>query len=79
MSDDLKTANIFVSFLNEKKKPVELIKELNAKVKFFKYNMGKMWKAKYMPNLSFYHDDSFSKAENITKLIKNIYVNRDIG
>tara|TARA_B100000029_G_scaffold511745_1_gene606605 strand:- start:158 stop:448 length:291 start_codon:yes stop_codon:yes gene_type:complete len=78
MTEDLKIANIFVSFLNEKKAPNTLITDLNSKVKFFKFHMGKMWKGKYMPDLAFYHDDSFSNAENITSLIKNIGEERGV-
>ena len=77
MTEDLKIANIFVSFLNEKKAPNTLITELNSKVKFFKFHMGKIWKAKFMPDLFFYHDDSFQNAENITNLLRKIAIKND--
>lgn len=77
LTDDLKIANVFVSFLNEKDKPKYLIEKLNQKVKFFKFHMGKIWKAKFMPDLFFYHDDSFQNAENITNLLRKIAIKND--
>ena len=73
VTDDLKIAKVYLSFL-ENKKPVEDVLEiLESKHKLIRYNVGLKLTLKYIPQLQFYYDDSIKHAQRIDDLIQKIY------
>ena len=75
VSDNLKFAKIYVSFLNNKINVGELLSIIISKKKLIRYYVSGRLKLKYIPELRFYYDDSFEYAENIDKLINKIHKN----
>ena len=75
VSDNLKFAKIYVSFLNNKINVSELLSIIISKKKLIRYYVSARLKLKYIPELRFYYDDSFEYAENIDKLINKIHKN----
>jgi ribosome-binding factor A len=73
VTDDLKIARVYLSFL-ENKKPVEDILEiLESKHNIIRRQMGLKLTLKYIPQLQFYYDDSIEHAQRINDLIQKIY------
>ena len=73
VTDDLKIAKVYLSFL-ENKKPVEDILEiLESKHNLIRHNVGSKLTLKYIPQLQFYYDDSIEHAQRIDDLIQKIY------
>jgi len=73
VTDDLKIAKIYISFLENKKTVDELMLILKDKKKMIRHYVGLELKLKYIPELRFYHDDTMQYAEKITKLINTIH------
>ena len=75
VTDDLKIAKVYLSFL-ENKKPIEdILKILKAKHKIIRHYMGLKLTLKYIPQLKFYYDDSIKHAQRINDLIQKIKTN----
>jgi ribosome-binding factor A len=73
VTDDLKIAKVYLSFL-ENKKPIEdVLKILKSKRNLIRHNVGLKLTLKYIPQFQFYYDDSIEHAQRIDDLIKNIY------
>ena len=73
VTDDLKIAKVYLSFL-ENKKPVEDVLEiLESKHNLIRHYMGLKLTLKYIPKLQFYYDDSIEHAQRIDDLIQKIY------
>ena len=73
VTDDLKIAKVYLSFL-ENKKPVEDVLEiLESKHNLIRHNMGLKLTLKYIPQLQFYYDDSIKHAQRIDDLIQKIH------
>ena len=73
MTDDLKIAKIYISFLENKKTVDELMLILKDKKKMIRHYVGLELKLKYIPELRFYHDDTMQYAEKINKIIYKIH------
>ena len=73
MTDDLKIAKIYISFLENKKTVDELIRVLKNKTKLIRYYVGLELNLKYIPELRFYYDDTMQYTEKINKLINTIH------
>jgi len=73
VTDDLKIAKIYISFLENKKTVDELIRVLKNKTKLIRYYVGLELNLKYIPELRFYYDDTMQYAEKINKLINTIH------
>ena len=73
MTDDLKIAKIYISFLENKKTVDELMLILKDKKKMIRHYVGLELKLKYIPELRFYHDDTMQYAEKINILINKIH------
>jgi len=73
VTDDMKIAKIYISFLENKKPVDELILILKNKKKLIRHYMGLELKLKYIPELRFYHDDTMQYAEKINILINKIH------
>ena len=73
VTDDLKIAKVYLSFL-ENKKPVEDVLEiLKSKHNLIRRHVGLKMTLKYIPQLQFYYDDSIKHAQRIDDLIQKIY------
>jgi ribosome-binding factor A len=73
VTDDLKIAKVYLSFL-ENKKPVEDVLEiLESKHNLIRRLVGFKLTLKYIPKLQFYYDDSIEHAQRIDDLIQKIY------
>ena len=73
MTDDMKMAKIYISFLENQKTIDELIRVLKDKTKLIRHYVGLELNLKYIPELRFYHDDTMQYAEKINKLINTIH------
>ena len=73
VTDDLKIAKVYLSFL-ENKKPIEDVLEiLESKKKLIRRYVGLKLTLKYIPQLKFFYDDSIEHAQRIDDLIQKIY------
>ena len=73
MTDDLKIAKVYLSFL-ENKKPIEQVLDIiKSKHNLIRYHVSLNITLKYTPQLKFYHDDTLGYAERINYLIKKIH------
>ena len=73
ITDDLKIAKVYLSFL-ENKKPVEdVLGILKIKHNIIRHHVGLKLTLKYIPQLQFYYDDSIEHAQRIDDLIQKIY------
>ena len=73
MTDDLKIAKIYISFLENKKRVDELMQNLIHNKKLIRHYIGLEMELKYIPELRFYHDDTMQYAEKINILINKIH------
>lgn len=76
-SPDLRNATVFVMPLggiNEK----EVVEGLNRNVKFIRGQLSKMVRMKYLPQLRFTSDYSFSEADHIEALLNSAHVAQDL-
>ena len=75
VTDDLKIAKVYLSFL-ENKKPIEdVLKILKSKHNLIRHNVGLKLTLKYIPKLQFYYDDSVKYAQRIDNLIQKMHNN----
>jgi len=72
MSPDLKLAKVYVSFIGNKEPADKCIDRLNYRKKHIRFMLAKQIKLKYMPELTFYHDDTMEYADKISRLFKEI-------
>ncbi|SVE19748.1 uncharacterized protein METZ01_LOCUS472602 [marine metagenome] len=73
VTDDMKIAKIYISFLENKKNVDDLILILKDKRKLIRYYVGLELELKYIPELRFFHDDTMQYAEKINILINKIH------
>ena len=73
VSQDLKNADIFLSFYNEdkKNKPQIYFNEFSKYKKSIKYKLGLSLKLKYMPKINFILADEYEYYDKIDRLLKN--------
>ena len=75
VTDDLKIAKIYISFLENKKPVEEVINIIKSKHKLIRHHVGMNLTLKYTPQLRFYHDNTFEHVLRIDNLIKKIHKN----
>ena len=78
VTSDLRLAKVYISLLNARKTPTEIINHLKHNRKTIRYHLGNKLNAKFVPDLRFYYDDSLKKAEKIGTLLNKIRKNEDI-
>lgn len=78
VTSDLRLAKVFISLLNSKKSPDEVINYLKHNRKGIRYHLGNKLNAKFVPDLRFYYDDSLKKAEKIGTLLTKIRKNENL-
>ena len=73
VTNDMKIAKIYISFLENKKTVEELILVLKDKTKLIRYHVGLELELKYIPELRFYYDKTMVYTEKISTLINKIH------
>ena len=73
VTDDLKIAKIYISFLQNKKTIDILMQYLIDKKKIIRHYVSLEWGLRYIPELRFYYDDTMQQVENIDNLINKIH------
>ena len=75
VTEDLKIAKIYLSFL-ENKLPVEdVINIFISKNNLIRFHLGNKLRLKFIPKLRFYYDDSIEHAQHIDSLLQKIRKN----
>ena len=72
VTDDLKIAKVYLSFLENKKPIKDILKILKSKQNIIRHQMGLKLTLKYIPQLQFYYDDSIEHAQRINNIIQKI-------
>ena len=70
VSDNLRHANIFLSFIDNKDEPDIIIKKINSDRSSIRYNLSRELTTKYTPEISISHDSALIELERINQLIK---------
>ena len=68
-ADNLRFSRIYLSFINNTMEIDEIIKAMNISSRDYRYHLGKEIELKYIPQIKFYHDDTFIEMEKINSLI----------
>ena len=73
VTEDLKIAKIYLSFL-ENKLPVEdVINIFISKHNLIRFHLGNKLRLKFIPQMRFYYDDSIEHAQHINTLLQKIH------
>ena len=75
LTDDLKLAKVYLSFLENKKPVDDILAILGAKHNLIRHLLGQKLTLKYTPQLRFYYDNTMEQAERIDQLIEQIHKN----
>jgi len=68
-AQNLRFSRIYLSFMGNSLEPEELITLMNRNIKEYRFQLGKELQIKYVPQINFYHDNTFEEMEKISKLI----------
>ena len=68
-AQNLRFSRIYLSFMGNSLDPEELIVLMNRNIKEYRFHLGKELQIKYVPQIKFYHDNTFEEMEKISKLI----------
>jgi ribosome-binding factor A len=71
LSADLRIADIYIAVFGDKKRVSETLEGFKASKGFIKKRIAPKLGLKFMPELRFFHDDSFDKAAKMDALIKS--------
>tara|TARA_Y100001978_G_scaffold196349_1_gene205798 strand:- start:6401 stop:6769 length:369 start_codon:yes stop_codon:yes gene_type:complete len=74
-SQNLRFSRIYLSFMGNSILPEELIILMNRNVKEYRFHLGKELQIKYVPQIKFYHDNTFEEMEKISNLINKSKTN----
>ncbi len=70
---DLRIAKVYLSFLNPSAPNEEVLRELLRHRKEIRYHLGNELRAKYVPELLFYLDESAEHSSRIQAIIENLH------
>lgn len=73
VSNDIKIAKVYLSFIGNKPVPGECINKINLKKKQIRMHLASRLYLKNIPELFFYYDDRTEYANRIDELIKQIH------
>ena len=73
VTDDLKIAKVYLSFLENKKPAEDVLDILKSKHNLIRHHVGLNIVLKYIPQLQFFHDNSLEHAQRIDDLIHKIH------
>lgn len=72
MSPDLRYAKIFVSIMGTQEEKRQTIEALTGAAGFIRNHLGKRVRMRYIPELSFAHDESLEQAASMYRLIEQV-------
>ena len=72
-SSDLKYAKIFVSQISSEFSQKEILSTLSAAAGFFRKELTKSLRLRYIPELSFHWDESIEKGAHILELMDRLH------
>ena len=72
MSSDLRFVKIGLSFLNNSVNEDEAVSLINLSKKIIRYKLGKRIQSKYVPDISFFYDDTLKNVDYIDQQIKGL-------
>ncbi|MGH2574836.1 MAG: 30S ribosome-binding factor RbfA [Ignavibacteria bacterium] len=75
ISNDLKNAKIYLSFLGNKDSANVCIDKINFRKKLIRMHLASRVHLKSVPELAFYYDDTMEYANKIDQLIQEIHKN----
>jgi ribosome-binding factor A len=73
ISKDLKYAKIYLSFIGNKIPAEECIEKISFRNKQLRMGLSQKLRLRYMPEISFYFDDTIEYANKIDELIRQIH------
>ncbi len=68
-SSDLRHAKVFVSCISSKEEKQETLNALDGASRFFRKELAKNLRLRYIPELSFHWDDSIERGDRLMRLI----------
>lgn len=71
LSPDLRVADVYIAVFGDKKRIRETLNGFKKSKGFIKKSIAPQLGLRYMPDLRFFHDDSFDKAAKMDELIKS--------
>lgn len=71
MTPDLRLANVYVTVFGDESRIAETLAGFKKSKGFIKKHIAPQLGLKYMPELRFFHDDSFDKAARMDELIES--------
>ncbi len=71
MTPDLRVANVYIAVFGDKKRISDAMDGFKNSKGFIKKSIAPALGLKFMPELKFFHDDSFDKAAKMDELIKS--------
>ena len=75
VTDDLKLAKVYLSFLENKNSVDDILAILGEKHNLIRYHLGQKLTLKYTPQLRFYYDNTMEQVERLDHLIEEIHKN----
>ena len=73
VTEDLKLAKVYLSFLENKIPKQDLLKILKDKKQHIRHLVALKLTLKYTPQFRFYYDDTLEHAERIEKIMNKIH------
>jgi ribosome-binding factor A len=73
ISRDLKNAKIYLSFIGNKEPAETCIERINYRKKQIRMSLSQRLRLRFMPEISFFYDDTIEYAQHIDVLIKQIH------
>ncbi|MBI4302507.1 MAG: 30S ribosome-binding factor RbfA [Chloroflexi bacterium] len=77
ISPDLKQAKVFVSVLGSEEEKVKVFQSLNAAAKFFRHQLGERLTLRFIPELTFHHDNSLEQGARVLELLRRVTSEED--
>lgn len=71
LTTDLRIADVYITVFGDKKRVAETMKGFNKSKGFIKKSIAPKLGLKFMPELRFFHDDTFDRAAKMDALIKS--------
>mgnify|MGYP001270761692 FL=1 len=73
VTEDLKIAKIYLSFLENKLPAEDVINIFISKHNLIRFQLGNKLTLKFIPKLRFYYDDSIKHAQHIDSLLQKLH------
>lgn len=77
VSPDLKYSKIYLSFIGNKEPGEKCIDKINFRKKQIRMGLSRKLSLRFMPEISFFYDDTVEYANRIEELIKEIHKDDD--